>query len=144
PSRPVPPRWAFRRPGPPGSPNVRGRGPDRRPANTLLQADAPQEQHLQRHIEDLPLTNIRANPMACGGRRPIAGGRGGKERAASLRAERRLAPGGAAPPPRTRDTRHATRDTRHATRDTHESHETIRRLSTRRRSTCRGWRSSAV
>src|SRR5262249_40622522 len=33
--------------------------------------------------------------------RPFAGGRGGKEGAASLRAEQRLAPGGAAPlPPR--------------------------------------------
>src|SRR5215471_4645299 len=34
------------------------------------------------------------------GRRPFAGGRGGKERAASLRAKQRLAPGGAAPLPR--------------------------------------------
>jgi hypothetical protein len=91
-SRSVPPRGAFGRHGPAGSSHVGGRQVF---AVTLVQTLFA----WRVSTEQAGRMATMKRPTANDGGSTYAGGRGGKERAASLRAEQRLAPGGAAPCP---------------------------------------------
>src|SRR5579864_8364913 len=93
----------LRPPGPVAAPLV--------PRYALLPAPSPRVRAEPRRVAGTPLCGCCANPVVvvatdisactrCGCRiGPSSGGRGGKECAASLRAEQRLAPGGGAPCP---------------------------------------------